>query len=431
MPKLSSVRGMAPLLAWLAVAFLGVLAGIPDGKLRVPATALAGIGLVGAAVSALRGTKRSDRTADAGIAPLLGPVIDAIPDPLLLLDAGRRVLAANAAARELLGPRGTGRDLSLWLRHPEVLDAVAAVMGGERRRTVTLTLPVPVQRSFEVHAVRLDEPARPIHAVLVLHDITLAEGAERIRTDFVANVSHELRSPLSSLVGFIETLKGAARDDEAARMRFLDIMEAEADRMARLIDDLLSLSRVEANEHVPPQGEVASLALVEEVAATLAERARERNVRIEISARGNVPPVQGDRDELTEVFHNLIDNALKYGRPGMPVHISIRRVDRIPELGGAGVAFAVRDHGEGIAPEHIPRLTERFYRVDKGRSRSLGGTGLGLAIVKHIVNRHRGRLSIESTLGEGSTFTVYLPVAGEAPAGEAARAFHKSVIGTS
>jgi two-component system phosphate regulon sensor histidine kinase PhoR len=245
-----------------------------------------------------------------------------------------------------------------------------------------------------------------------LRDIAAARRSDRMRADFVANASHELRTPLASLLGFVETLRGPARDDEAARDRFLAIMHEQATRMARLIDDLLSLSRIEMNEHVPPTGRVELGEALRRVAETLQQKAAARGMRIEVAVPAGLPPAIGDADELAQLFQNLVDNAIKYGRPETPVRVAARRADRPLPGAEAAVAVSVADEGEGIAREHLPRLTERFYRVDTARSRAAGGTGLGLAIVKHIVGRHRGALEIASERGRGSTFTVRLPAAG-------------------
>ncbi|MCW5732135.1 MAG: GHKL domain-containing protein, partial [Alphaproteobacteria bacterium] len=340
-----------------------------------------------------------------------------LPDPLLLLSRDRRVLAANQAARQLFGETLTGRDLALSLRHPACLDAVASVLAGDAgNRQVEMFLPVPVARDFSARVRALPLPGEDVAAdpdlpvaILALQDLTAVRRAEQLRADFVANASHELRTPLATLLGFIETLQGPAREDAAARERFLAIMHEQAQRMARLIRDLLSLSRIEMNEHTPPSGSVELAAIVGPVADMLKLQLEAKKMRIEIEADADLPPVAGDSDELTQVFQNLIDNAVKYGRAGTAVSVEMRRH-------GAGerqgvVAVRVRDQGEGIPRAHLPRLTERFYRVDSARSRQLGGTGLGLAIVKHIVNRHRGSLTIESVEGEGSCFTVYLPAA--------------------
>jgi two-component system phosphate regulon sensor histidine kinase PhoR len=262
-------------------------------------------------------------------------------------------------------------------------------------------------------------------AVLVLRDLTTAKRSERLRADFAANASHELRTPLATLVGFIETLRGPAREDEAARERFLAIMAEQAARMTRLVDDLLSLSRIEMNEHSAPTKPVDLAVVIGTVADALEQRAAARDMRIALKLPDNLPPALGDADELAQVFQNLLDNAIKYGAKGTTIEVTAGPSSRL--LSGArpgdrgALAITVRDHGQGIAREHLPRLTERFYRVDAARSRLLGGTGLGLAIVKHIVSHHRGALEIDSVLGEGSVFTVHLPAAGSSAAAGAAR----------
>jgi two-component system phosphate regulon sensor histidine kinase PhoR len=252
--------------------------------------------------------------------------------------------------------------------------------------------------------------------VLVLFDdITQARMTERMRVDFVANASHELRTPLATLSGFIETLQGPAAEDAPARRRFLDIMHHEAERMSRLIEDLLSLSRIEIDKHVRPSALVQLAGIVTEVGKTLAMRLDADQRRLVVEESPDLPLVIADRDQLLQVLHNLVSNALKYGRTGTAVTVQV-----VPEpaIGNqpATVRISVTDVGEGISAEHLPRLTERFYRVDSQRSRKMGGTGLGLAIVKHIVERHRGRLEIESRPGEGTRVSVLLPQA-PGPAG--------------
>jgi len=338
-------------------------------------------------------------------------LLEALRDPAILIDAGRRVMAANRMARDLFGELVTASDLAMSLRHPEVLDAVGAVLAGAPTAEAVVEQVAPVQQTFELHVAALPAgTSGGARALCVLHDVTAAREVERMRANFVANVSHELRSPLSSLVGFIETLKGPAREDAPARERFLDIMDGEAKRMARLVDDLLSLSRVEAGEHIPPTGAVEFSELLPEVIKSVAARAEERGMDIAFDLGPDIPSVPGDRDELFEVFHNLLTNAVKYGDENTTVGIAAKSVLRIPDVGGPGVAISVSNRGEVIAPEHLPRLTERFYRIDKGRSRDRGGTGLGLAIVKHIVSHHRGRLSIASSAERGNSFTVFLPL---------------------
>ncbi len=337
-------------------------------------------------------------------------ILNALPDPVLLLDGKRRVLAANQAADDLFEHESRGRDFAASMRHPEALSAASAVLRSGGSKRIEVTLSVPVTRTFELHVVGIAAGAAgAARAMIAFHDLTSIRNAQQMRADFVANVSHELRSPLSTLIGFIETLGGSAQDDALARERFLGIMDGEARRMARLIDDLLSLSRVEANEHIRPAQHVDLALLVGSVVDALSVKAEARNVKLTRRGFDDLPQIVGDPDELIEVFTNLIDNAIKYSREGSQVSITADPATRIPDIGGSGVVIAVSDEGDGIAPEVIPRLTERFYRIDSGRSRSMGGTGLGLAIVKHIVNRHRGRFIIESTQGHGSTFSVYLP----------------------
>ena len=339
----------------------------------------------------------------------LAVVVDHLPDPVVLVNASGFVQGANAAARALLPTLAVGRPLSYGVRAPEVLDAVAAALPGGPVK-VEFATRVPTERTFEVQITPALEAngefgAAPV--MLVFRDLTEARRLERMRVDFIANVSHELRTPLASLTGFIETLQGAARDDPAARARFLSIMRAQAWRMTRLIDDLLSLSRVELREHVAPKTPVDLRTVAAQIIDTLRTMAGERGVAIALAAPEAQAIVLGDADELSRVVENLVENAVKYGESGGRVDVAVdRRED--------GFELSVRDHGPGIAQEHLPRLTERFYRVDVAESRDKGGTGLGLAIVKHIVNRHRGRLHIESEPGSGILVRVILPAADRA-----------------
>jgi two-component system phosphate regulon sensor histidine kinase PhoR len=238
-----------------------------------------------------------------------------------------------------------------------------------------------------------------------------------MRADFVANASHELRTPLAAVLGFIETLRGPAKGDDEAHERFLAIMYEQATRMSRLVADLLNLSRIELHEQCRPEGMADLAAILRRVATGLELTASEKLMTITLDVDAALPMVIGQEDELTQIFQNLLDNAVKYGRDGTPIEVTGRVVSDLPagmpDRSRPAVMITVKDHGEGIARENIPRLTERFFRVDTARSRRLGGTGLGLAIVKHVVNRHRGVMQIESELGEGTSFSVYLPVAGE------------------
>ena len=358
-------------------------------------------------VSPVQSPAVSDRASDP-----LRIIIAALPDPVIALDRDSRVLALNEPARALAPALRQGEPVSLALRMPELIDAISRAFALGQEQRVEYSERVPLDRWFEAVAVpvrRAPEATAPDLVLVTFRDLTPLRRVEEMRADFVANASHELRTPLAALSGFIETLQGSARDDAKARERFLAIMQEQARRMARLIDDLLSLSRIELNAHRRPDAPVDLVPIVRQVVDGLQTLARDRGVAINVDSAGALT-VLGDRDELVRLFENLIENALKYGASGKRVDI---------KLGLAGMAegeseavVAVRDYGPGIAPEHLPRLTERFYRVDVRESRAQGGTGLGLALVKHILNRHRGRLSIDSAPGAGATFSVHLPTAG-------------------
>lgn len=356
----------------------------------------------GGAETLAQQTKWRDQATD-----FLGPVIDALPEPVFVIDAETRIAAANVAARALAPAMRIGEPLSRSLRSPDMLDALARVLaGGEAEKTIWVER-LPVECWFEAHIAPLRVGGLDAAAMVSLRDLTEARRVERMRVDFVANASHELRTPLASLLGFVETLQGPAKDDATARAKFLGIMREQTQRMARLVDDLLSLSRIEQHMHLRPDTPVDLTLLVAHIIDTLMPMAEENAVPLSLDLAQNVI-VPGDRDELARVVENLVENALKYGHAEdggtKPVQITLMRK-------GALAILSVRDHGPGVAQEHIPRLTERFYRVDAGKSRAKGGTGLGLAIVKHIVLRHRGRLMIESASGQGMLARVVLPAA--------------------
>ena len=412
---------LAAIVTGLVLADVGALArhveastGSEDGGEREPIPA----GLVTRDLAA--SVERLTRLGAEGRAQLaseraeLERALDALPEPLLLLDSDRRIVRANRAATSFLEGDVIGRDIAASLRNPQLLEAVEQTLDGAGGRDVEFTLPAPVERTFAARVEPLPEPREGgAAALLALVDFTAVRRTDQMRADFVANASHEIRTPLATLMGFIETLQGSARDDAAARERFLAIMDQHGKRMARLVDDLLSLSRIEMNEHTPPTDAVPLPSLLANVRNTLAWRAEERGVTVAIAADDGLPAVIGDGDELTQVFLNLVDNAIKYGEAEGTVGVTASWAADAQAAGwlagrDGAVSVSIRDQGAGIPREHLPRLTERFYRVDKARSRELGGTGLGLAIVKHIVNRHRGALTIDSAPGEGSTFTVYL-----------------------
>ena len=335
-------------------------------------------------------------------------LVEAMPEPAVIVGQDTRVAAANEPARAILPALKLGEPMLLSLRAPDVLDGLRRALASGRVETVLWSERVPVERLFDVCIAPLvnDMDESPA-ALLTLRDLTEARRVERMRVDFIANASHELRTPLASLLGFIETLQGPARDDDDARAKFLTIMREQGRRMARLVDDLLSLSRIEQKQHVRPDAAVDLTLVARHVADTLGPLAQEFGVQLRLDAEGPVV-VAGDRDELVRVAENLIENAIKYGgssddpQPSL-VEITVAKNAREGWL-------SVRDYGRGIAQEHLPRLTERFYRIDAGQSRSKGGTGLGLAIVKHIMARHRGRLAIASEIAKGSTFLAIAPL---------------------
>jgi two-component system, OmpR family, phosphate regulon sensor histidine kinase PhoR len=370
-----------------AAAFLAVRAGPEVGPLARPVTV-------------------SERAGDP-----LEAVVAGLPDPVIALDSNGRVLTLNEPARSLAPALRQGEPVSLALRMPELIEAIGRAYASGEEQRVEYSERVPVDRWFETIVMpvkRQPNPSRPDLVLMTFHDLTPLRRVEEMRADFVANASHELRTPLAALSGFIETLQGSARDDTKARERFLPIMQEQAKRMARLIDDLLSLSRIELNAHRRPDTPVDLVPIVRQVVDGLETLARDRGVTVHIDAVRALT-VPGDHDELVRVFENLVENALKYGAAGQRVGIALTQA--VSAEGAPEAQVGVRDYGPGIAPEHLPRLTERFYRVDVRESRVQGGTGLGLALVKHILNRHRGRLSIESKLGAGATFTVHLPTA--------------------
>ncbi len=343
---------------------------------------------------------------------LVEQLIAGFPSAAIVLDREGRVIAFNAPATGIAPALRSGEPALIALRMPDLVDAIRrAGKRGEQQR-VEFFERVPLDRWFEAFVTPLQLSASSGDAVDVLlmtfNDLTPLRRVEEMRADFIANASHELRTPLAALLGFIETLQGTAKDDPAARGKFLAIMQGQATRMARLIDDLLSLSRIELNAHLQPNTPVDLAPLVRQVVDGLQTLARDRGVEIKVTSPTDMLMVLGDRDELIRALENLVENALKYGAAGKRLDITLARGQT---RGGTPEArIAVRDYGPGISPEHLPRLTERFYRVDVADSRAQGGTGLGLALVKHVLNRHAGRLTIESILGQGATFIMHLPL---------------------
>jgi two-component system phosphate regulon sensor histidine kinase PhoR len=410
--RLSARRGELALAAGLTVLF--VVAGGLSLKVAV-------VGLV--AVAAFLAFWPADLAAGAGAGAasdtvtdpqrLWRLVIDAVPEPAIALNAAARIVHANRLAEEQFGAGRRGGHVASMSRDPGLLAAVEEALASGRSQSVELHGRVPVERRLLATVVPMehaDTEARDVPVLLIaFRDLSEQDRLARMRADFVANASHELRTPLAYLKGSVETLLGPARDDSAARATFLKTMGEQAERMSRLVDDLLSLSRVEMREFLPPSGEADLPAVIADVAHTLEPIAQQAGIALTLHGMDTEAVVRGDHDELAQVFQNLMQNAIKYGRTGGKVEVRLMREDSARHT---RYRVDVIDDGPGIPAQHLPRLTERFYRVNVAASREKGGTGLGLAIVKHILNRHRGELAITSELGRGSTFSVILPGAG-------------------
>jgi two-component system, OmpR family, phosphate regulon sensor histidine kinase PhoR len=414
--RLAQAR-LALLVAALIFAGLVQFAGLAvmPALLGFAAIALTVLVREAALPSAGSGTLYGQNALPAVADRLVEAVIAGLPDPAIALTPDGIVVAFNGSVQEITPGILRGEPISFALRAPDVLEAIRAVAASRTVRRTEFFQRVPADRWWEATTAPLllpaDNPKQERQLVLLtLRDLTPLRRVEEMRADFVANASHELRTPLASLSGFIETLQGSARNDATSRERFLAIMKAQATRMARLIDDLLSLSRIEQKAHIHPDSPIDLVAIVRQVADGLSPLARDREVEVGIAEGVASLIVPGDRDEIIRVFENLIENALKYGASGKRIDITLASEPATGEARDAVVS--VRDYGPGIEPEHLPRLTERFYRVDIAESRAQGGTGLGLALVKHILNRHRGRLAIESTPGAGANFAVRLPLRG-------------------
>ena len=384
----------------IVAALLALLAGMAAFAFLSPAPA--------GGAAAARIEAGPDPRDTEGPVPGLAEILESVDEPMLLV-LDRRVRAANKAARALLGDHIEGTDVRLALRHPAAAERLTGELPAEQAATRTELVGLGGQeRQWSMRVNGLSDGSRLVR----LTDLSQTRAAEQMRADFIANASHELRTPLATLLGFLETLQDEeAVEDSATRQRFIKIMSDEATRMRSLVDDLISLSRIEAERFDPPAEPVDLVPLIETVRKGCAVLSEARGSPIEIENEAGATIVAGDGAQLAQLFRNLVTNALNYGRAGAPVRV------RLEEAGGGMLRVRVIDQGEGIASEHIPRLTERFYRVDAGRSRAVGGTGLGLAIAKHIALRHRGRLEIVSKVGEGTSVRVYLPHAAQsAPA---------------
>ena len=407
----------------LLVAGLALAVLVTSGELSLALAAAVFACIAGAALIPWRlhdvATSTEDLRSNSPVeSQAVNAIIAGMPDAAVLLDRAGRVIHLNAAAIHLAPALRKNELAQFALRSPEIIGALREAIATAEPRRATYLDPVPVDRWIELIITPVSVPTLfggiEKCMLMTFHDQTPLRRVEEMRADFVANASHELRTPLAALSGFIDTLQGPAKEDAEARQRFLGIMQAQAKRMARLIDDLLSLSRVELSAHVRPDTLLDILPIIRQVADGLEPLARERQVAIDLDLPHAPVVIAGDREELLRLIENLIENALKYGASGGKVIVSL--VVAISGEGAPEVRLTVRDFGPGIAPEHLPRLTERFYRVDVGDSRAQGGTGLGLSLVKHIVNRHRGRLLIESVPKQGAAFTACFPLAEPPPA---------------
>lgn len=424
----AGLGALAAFSAWGAEAPLLLLAGAGGGF-------LGWYGRTRLVSSAAAGEPRREAAALSSSLSDLTPLLEALPDPALLVDSEGRVAGSNAAARRQLEFEAAGLFLSSILRYPALLDAVQAASHDGATQTVEYETTTQVEQHIRCTVAPVTwGGARG--ALAVFHDQTSRINTERMRSDFLANASHELRTPLASLTLLIETIAGPARDEPEQRDRFLKMMQVQADRMRRLIDDLLSLSRIEMDEHVPPSDR-ADLGLVaREVADALTPMAKERGVVVNVVAPDTPVSVIGERFQLAQVAQNLIDNAIKYSEPGTNVEVEVGLADgrehAVAQGGqrweGAGrialltpapapekryAYLRVADTGPGVPRRFLPRLGERFFRVEREMGEEKGGTGLGLAIVKHIINRHRGGLAVESVVGRGCAFAAYVERAPE------------------
>ena len=343
-------------------------------------------------------------------------LVDTLPDILIMVNDEKKIVRTNRAARAIFGQNLAGKQLKDVMASPYLFDAISSVINDLKGREIEFRIEDPVVRDFLAIIERFPVPtAGGISTVITMNDITELKSVEQMRADFVANASHELRTPLASIKGFVETLLGPAKDDEEARIEFLKIMLEQADRMQQLIGDLLSLSKIEMNVHAVPIEPMDLSNVLRKGVDSFKRMAAEKNVRLVLNLHDNLPQIKGEANEIAQVVHNLISNAIKYGFADTEVTVSVKVTTDLPQDINMRnhtrvVVLSVRDRGEGIPKQHLPRLMERFYRVDSARTREVGGTGLGLAIVKGIVARHRGAITIESTVGEGSSFNVYLPM---------------------
>jgi two-component system phosphate regulon sensor histidine kinase PhoR len=388
-----------------------------DKRVRAPHLSfLSNIGELSGALTKLQNSWEQKRHEMETVITEREILVDTLPDILIMTNDDKVIVRTNRAARNIFGQNLANRHLRDIIPNDKLINAITAVVEDIQGQEIEFHLQEPTPRDFQAIIERFPIPsAGGMSIVITMTDITSQKRIQRMRADFVANASHEIRTPLASIIGFIETLRGPAKDDERARDEFLKVIAEQAERMSKLLNDLLSLSKIEMNAHQLPTRRVDLLRIIRGEKQHFEWACKQKNVNIRMKLNDTIPPTRGEDEELAQVVRNLLGNAIKYTMPDTDVVITAKVTTQVPEdpmfrsLNRA-ICFSVQDQGEGIPVEHIPRLTERFYRVDSARTRKVGGTGLGLAIVKHVLNRHHGVLQIDSVVGEGSTFSVYLPI---------------------
>ncbi len=403
-----------------------------DKRVRSPdLSLLSNVGELSGALSRLQRSWENKRQEMETVITEREILVDTLPDILIMTNDDKVIVRTNRAARNIFGQNLAHRHLREIIPNETLMNAISGVIDDLRGQVIEFHLEEPVPLDFQAIIERFPIPSEGgISIVITLTDITAQKRIQRMRADFVANASHEIRTPLASIIGFIETLRGPAKDDPIAREEFLKVMADQAERMSKLVSDLLSLSKIEMNAHTSPMAKVDFLRIIRAEKQHFEWASKQKNVTLRLKLNDNLPPTRGDDEELAQVVRNLIGNAIKYTNPDTEVVLTAKLTSQLPDdplfrnLSRA-ICFSVQDHGEGIAKEHLPRLTERFYRVDTARTRKVGGTGLGLSIVKHVLNRHRGLLTIESEVGEGSVFSVFLPVYDDLVAPQVDKAMEK------
>ena len=388
-----------------------------DKRVRAPELSfLSNVGSLSEALGKLQNSWENKRNEMETVITEREILVDTLPDILIMTNDNKEIVRTNRAARNIFGQNLAHKNLRDIIPSDRFMGAVTAVVEDLRGQKIEFHLPEPTPKDFQAIIERFPIPSEGgISLIITLTDITEQKRVQRMRADFVANASHEIRTPLASIIGFIETLRGPAKDDELAREEFLRVMADQAERMSKLVNDLLSLSKIEMNAHTTPVSKVDFLRIIRTEKQHFEWACKQKNVNLRYKFNDNLPATKGDEDELAQVVRNLLGNAIKYTSQDTEVLVTVKVTSALPDDPNfrnltRAICFSVQDHGEGIPKEHIPRLTERFYRVDSARTRKVGGTGLGLSIVKHVLNRHHGTMVIESIVGEGSTFSVYLPV---------------------